>query len=63
MIYEQELNLNDDDNGNQLGDGRSKCAKCGEVYKDKQAIISHISHKRHELDRTTDLKCPYRPKS
>ena len=62
MIYEQEEHPTEENN-NQIQEGRFKCLKCGEVYKDKQRIISHISHKHHELDRVTDLKCPYCPKT
>ena len=58
MIYEQ-IETPTDKNENQIGDGKSKCLKCGNVYSDKQAIISHISHIHHEHYRTTDLKCPY----
>ena len=62
MIYEQEEHTTEENN-NQIQEGRFKCLKCGEVYKRKQRIIPHISHKHRELDRVTDLKCPYCPKT
>ena len=62
MIYEQ-LETPIDKNENQIGGGGLKCLKCGNFYSVKQAIISHISHIHHEHYRTTDLKCPYYPKT
>ena len=62
MLYGQE-ELSTEENGNQIEEGKFKCLKCGEIYKDKQRIISHISHKYHELVRVSDIKCPYCPKT
>ena len=59
MIYVEEDDSKEKEN--QVGDGKFKCLKCGYFYNDKQRIISQIFHKHHELDRTTDLICPYCP--
>ena len=57
MLYEQE-EFPTEENGGQIEEGKFKCLKCGEIYNGETRIISHISQKRHELDRVTDLKCP-----
>ena len=62
MLYEHD-EFPTGGNKDQVEEGKFKCLKCGEIYTDKQRIISHISHKHRELDRVTDLKCPYCPKT
>ena len=42
MIYEQDIFPTKENNG-QIEEGKFKCLKCGEIYKGKQRIISHIS--------------------